>query len=146
MDVVMAGLADHEGFASSSSHDLHPAGLVRLAGTDEVGECADVMNLNGSRVVADLAPALAEPGDELASPRVGCPAGHAVGEDRVVLSPQWDAAEPCDQGWLGLAAVHTGLEAPAWPVRCAGGGPVSSGHLGHRRVVLPGQRFEQRAH
>ena len=33
---VVAGFADHEGFASSPGHDLHPFGLVWLSGLVEL--------------------------------------------------------------------------------------------------------------
>jgi len=38
--------------------------------------------------------------------RVRC----TVGEDRIFLPFEWNAAEPCDQGFIGLAAVDPGVQ------------------------------------
>jgi hypothetical protein len=57
------------------------------------------------------------------------------------LAPQWNPTEPCDQ-WFATFAFDADLETSARPGRCGDGGLVAVRHLGHRRVVLAGQRLE----
>jgi hypothetical protein len=80
-----------------------------------------------------------EPGDQLLS--ADGDRGDAVGEDRVLPSPQRDATELCYQ-WFATFAFNDCLEASARPVRGLDGDPVPVSHLRHRRVVLAGQRLE----
>ena len=92
----MTGCADHEGLAPSSGHDSHPFGLVWLSRPGEVGELADLMHLHPVRVAADLAPSRQESADQLSAMR-GRPAWLAIGQDRVLLPPERDTTEGCDQ-------------------------------------------------
>jgi len=65
MDGVVAGYADHEGFASPFRHEFGPHGLCR-SGSAEVGEFADVVNNNIARLLADLTfPASSRSGSSL---------------------------------------------------------------------------------
>src|SRR3954466_13316770 len=64
MDMVMAGGADHKGFASPGRHCLGPLGLER-SGYAEVGQLANVVDLHVVRLLAYLARIREESGDEL---------------------------------------------------------------------------------
>src|SRR3954451_24513403 len=64
MDMVMAGGADHKGFASPVRHCLGPLGLER-SGYAEVGQLANVVDLHVVRLLAYLARIREESGDEL---------------------------------------------------------------------------------
>jgi hypothetical protein len=64
VDEVVAAAADHEGLAAASVHGLRPVGL-RLSGPVEIGERADVVDLNAVRSLAELASALLESFDQL---------------------------------------------------------------------------------
>src|SRR5206468_11136931 len=128
VDVVMAGGADDEGFASSSGHDCCPRGLGR-AEWSEIGEGADVMDVHGSGLLAELALSRKESGDDFLA-GMGDSARAAVVDDRGLLPFQGDAAEPCDQ-WFSACSLRDGLEACAWPGRSHDGGPVIGRDLGH---------------
>ena len=93
----MAGWADHQGLAPLACHQLRPRGL-RLSRLAEVGELADLVDVHLARVPADLAPVRQEPGDQLFTAD-NARDQETVGDDRVLLPSQRDAAEPCDQ-WL----------------------------------------------
>ena len=75
----MTGSADHEGLAAPVGHQLRPLGLwpPRLV---KVCEFADVVHLYVAGVLADLAPAAQQAGDQLSAADVR--GGIAVGEDR----------------------------------------------------------------
>ncbi len=60
---------------------------------------------------AQLAPPGHEPGDQLFAAD-GDRRRDAVGNDRVLLAPQWNATEPCYQ-WFAAFTLDAGLEAPA---------------------------------
>ena len=79
----MAGGADHKGLASPFDHDAVPRGLG-WSGSCKVGELADVMNDHLAGLLAELAPAPQEPGDQLGA-RVGDPFREAVVDDRRLL-------------------------------------------------------------
>src|SRR6476660_7579415 len=141
VDGVVAGLADVKGLAPPPRHQFRPRGpwLSRLA---EVGELADLVHMHLAAVPADLAPVRQEPGDQLLMADDARDKG-AIGDDRILLPPERNAAEPCDQ-WLPAAAFDLGLQALAWPVRCVDDGLVLAGHLRHRRAVLVRQGLQQR--
>ena len=106
MNVLVAAAADHEGLASSHGHEVHPGGFVRPAGLVEIGEFADVVNLQVPRVLADLAASGDEPMDQL----VASGAGHdrpLVGEDGCVCPPERDPAEAGDQ-WFPASIAFDG--------------------------------------
>ncbi len=135
----MAAGADHEGLAPTFGHELIPGGL-RPPRVFEIGEFADVVDIHRAGLLAQLTPSRLKPGDQLFAAD-GDRARGAIGQDRVLRAPQGDTTEPCDQ-WLTTFAFDACLKAPAWPVRCCDGGLVAVRHLGHRRVVLAGQRLE----
>lgn len=60
----MAGATHDEALASSSCHQLRPAGLW-LSQSVEIGESADVVHRNAVRFLADFASVRQEPGDQL---------------------------------------------------------------------------------
>ena len=63
MDVVVAGVAGHDGFAASVKHDARPVGRLP-SGMCEVGEGTDVMHLHVALVSTDLAGVRQESRDE----------------------------------------------------------------------------------
>ena len=69
MDVVMAVLADYKGLAPPFRHDRRPCRHIRRARPVEdfveVRELSDMVHLNVSRALADLASVRKEPGNEL---------------------------------------------------------------------------------
>ena len=135
----MAGGADDEGLASFPGHQLCPRGL-RLAWPCEVGEFSDLVGFHPGWLLAPLALPRQEPGDQFLA--AGCGrALRAVGDDRFLLPPQRDAAEPCGQ-WFPAWPFNVSLEAPARPVRGGGDGLVLAGHLGHRGAVPVRERLE----
>src|SRR5947207_3433818 len=142
VDLVMTGLAEHEGLAPLCCHEPGP-GWLAVAGTCEVGEPGDVVHLHRAAVLAQLARAPQEPGDDLLA-GVDLPAGSAVGEDRGFAPFEGDASEPCDQGFLVPVADADGLEAGARPVRGLDDGLVAGRRLGHARAVLGRERLQQR--
>jgi hypothetical protein len=87
-------------------HDLHPVRL-RVCEPVEVGERADVVNLNVVRSLAELASALERSGDQLLV-RIDGSGVLAVGEDHAFLPFEWNAAEPCDQ-WCPARALDADL-------------------------------------
>jgi len=94
MDVVVAALADHKGFAAPFRHDRCPRRLFRLAELIEVRELSDVMNLNVLRSLADLAPAREESGDQFLG--ADCSTWLAVVKDCLLLPPKWYSTVLCD--------------------------------------------------
>jgi hypothetical protein len=54
VDVVMAGAADHEGLAAAFRHEFCPLRSGSVCGVVEIGQFADVMDLDGVRLLADL--------------------------------------------------------------------------------------------
>src|SRR5450432_2000192 len=96
MDAGVAGFADHEGLASPPCHDLHPLGWVGLSGLVEVSEFADLVHAHLVRLSAELASSRQEPVDQLFAAG-GCQDWFAVGQDRVLLPPERDTTERCDQ-------------------------------------------------
>jgi hypothetical protein len=64
MDLVVAGRANHEGFASLGCHEPGPRWLA-VAGVCEVDQPGDVLHLHLAAVLAQLAPVPLEPGDDL---------------------------------------------------------------------------------
>ena len=126
----MARRADHEGLSAPPGHELRPLRLWS-SWACRIGELSDLMNADRGPLLAELAAARAEPGDQLLAVAAGrardCV---AVGEDRFLL-PQRNAAEPCRQR-LPAVTFDSCLKAPSRPVRCGGGGLVLAGHRRHR--------------
>ena len=84
MDVLVAGTADHQGLASPFGHELYPSGFLPLARPVEVGELADVMDLQLLGCSAQLAAPGHEPVDQLVS-LGGGQNGSAVCQQRRLL-------------------------------------------------------------
>jgi hypothetical protein len=97
VDGLVAGGAGHEGLPAHGGHELGPRGLWPSR-PGEVGEFADLVDFHPGTLVAPLAPPGAEPDDQL--PAAGGRGGLAVGEDRLSLPFERDAAEPGDQWFL----------------------------------------------
>ena len=83
MDGVVAGGADHQGFAAPFHHELCPCGLCR-SGVAEVGKLSDVVNRDLVLLLADLASAPEQPFGQLFA-GVDDPFRGAVDEDRLRL-------------------------------------------------------------
>jgi hypothetical protein len=82
VDRCVAGGADDEGFPTSFGHELIPYGL-RLPWSLQVGELTDLVDIHRGGLLAQLAPAGLEPGDQLFAAD-GDRGRDAVGEDRVL--------------------------------------------------------------
>src|SRR5947209_20212379 len=91
----MAGLADHKGLASPPRHEAHPGRGVRQPHWVELGELADVVDLDVLGPFAELTPAGQEPINEfLAADGWGC---RTIGGDRGGLPSERDGTEPYGQ-------------------------------------------------
>ena len=90
----MAGNAHDEGLAPHACHQAGPFGLGRSRFA-EVGQLAGLVCLHRGALLAPLAPAFEEPGDQFLA--AGGRGWQAVVEDRFLLPFERDAAEPCDQ-------------------------------------------------
>src|SRR6266568_9372941 len=108
----MAGGADDERLAPHACHQAGPSGL-RRSRRAEVGQLADLVRLHRAVLLAPLAPAAQEPGDQFLAAGGG-QGWQAVIEDRPFLPFERDAAEPCHQ-WFPARPLGAGLEAHAGP-------------------------------
>jgi hypothetical protein len=99
VDVVVAVLADHKGFAAPLCHDRCPPRLFRLAELVEVRELSDVMDLDILRSLAELASAREESGDQFLG--ADCSGWVTVVKDRFLLPPEGYATVLCDQWSAG---------------------------------------------
>src|SRR5712691_2689761 len=138
VDGLMAADADDERLPAHFGHEFGPRGL-RTSRPGEVSELADLVNFHGRVLLAPLAPARAEPGDQLLAD--GCRDCRAVIKDRLLLPFQRDAAEPGDQ-WFPAWPLGDGLEAVPLAVRGVRLGLVLAGHVGHPGAVLGGECFK----
>ena len=131
----MAGLADYEGLSPFPGHEGGPRGLV-WSWFAEPGELGDLVDCHRAVLPAQLAPAGAEPMDQLL---VGCEHQdrNGIGNDRVLVSRERYPAEPCYQVLLAVA-MDRGLKARARPVRRLDLGLVPGRDLGHRGLVPGG--------
>src|SRR5438132_860044 len=104
----MTRSADEERLAP---HACHQAGPLRLRRSRraEVGQLADLVRLHRAALLAPLAPAAQEPGDQLLAAGGGRDR-QAVIKDRLLVPFERDAAEPRHQ-WLPARPLGTGLEA-----------------------------------
>jgi hypothetical protein len=93
VDVLVACRADDEGLAPHSCHERGPRGLGR-PGPAEVAERGDLVNGHRGAVLAQLAPPLAEPVDQLLAGIAG-PGRGGVIDDRAPVLPEGDPAEAC---------------------------------------------------
>jgi hypothetical protein len=113
MDDVVADVADHEGLASLSRHELRPwrLWLPRFA---EVGELADVVDFHLAGVLAHLASSRLEPLDQLGAADDDARGWLAVGEDRLVGGNVDDRLGEGVRGFLRKVVPDTALD-PAMP-------------------------------
>ena len=84
MDVLVAAFADHEGLALVLGHQAYPFRLLGPPRLVEVGEFADVVDLQPGPRFAHLAPFGQEPMNRLVALRGGqrrLPVGNATGKD-----------------------------------------------------------------
>jgi hypothetical protein len=109
VDVFAAAAADHEGLAPSHGHEVHPGGFLCAAGLVEIGELADVVNLQVHRLPADLAASSDEPVDQLVAPGTGHDRS-LIDEDGCVCSPERDPAEADDQWFAASFTLNGDLE------------------------------------
>src|SRR5437016_12360381 len=109
MDVVMADGASDKRFAPSFRHDLYPCGFLVAPCLVQVGELADVVDLQSCGGAAQLAASSDEPSDQLVAAG-GEQVGRTIHEHRLLPPFQRDTTEPRDQ-WLPAAATfHSGLK------------------------------------
>ena len=128
----MAGGADHEGLAPLGGHELRPSGL-RPSWLAEVGEFADLVDFHVGPRVRSTRTAGQEPGDQFLA--ADGPGGKAVGDDRLLLPFQRNAAEP----WRPVAScpavrcvASKQIARPVrrgrwWPCACGPSSSPSSG-------------------
>src|SRR5215472_6926795 len=135
VDVVVARRADDEGLAPHFRHECGPRGLAR-PGPAELAERGDLMDSHRGAELAQLAPPLEEPVDQLLA-RVAVPGRGGVTDDRAPVLFEGDPAEPCYQICLALA-VPPGFEAGPGAVAGDNLRLVAGGHLGHGGLVLGG--------
>ena len=95
VDVLVACRADDKGLAPHSCHERGPRGLAR-PGPAEVAERGDLVNGHRGAVLAQLAPPLAEPVDQLLA-GIADPGRGGVMDDRSPVLPEGDPAESCYQ-------------------------------------------------
>ena len=108
VDVLVAGAADDQGLPSSFRHEVHPGGLLRTAGPVEIGEFADVVNLEVLPRGADLTAFGEEPVDQLVALRAGQDRPLVEGHGRA-LSSEREPAEAGDQWPSSPIAFHADL-------------------------------------
>jgi hypothetical protein len=96
VDVFVAAAAGYQGLAPSHGHEVHPGGFLPSAGLAEIGELANVVDLEARHGLADFAAPGEEPVDQLVAPGTGHDRP-LVGEDGRADSLERDAAEAGDQ-------------------------------------------------
>src|SRR5579859_251783 len=139
VDVVMACRADDQGLAPHLCHEGCPRGLA-WPGSAELVECGDLVDGHRGAVLAQLAPPLAEPGDQLLAGVAG-PGRGGVVDDRAPALPEGDPAEPCYQVLLACS-LQPGLEAGPGAVAGDSFRLVAGGCLGHGGLVLGGEGLQ----
>lgn len=143
MDVLVACFADHEGFASTFSHQVYPRGPFRPSWLVEISEFADVVDLQSDPPFAELALSGEEPVDQL----VASNGGHdrlEIGDDGSALSLERYPAEAGDQRLPASVSLHGDLKAGPGSVGGVDAGLVLTGHLPDGGLVLRGQGLEHR--
>ena len=124
VDVLVACFADHEGLAFAHRHQMHPRWPFWPTWLVEIGEFADVVDLQPCPSLAQFTPSGEEPMDQL----VASDGGHdrfQIGYDGGALAGEWYPTEAGDQRFLPLLAVHGDLET----------GPGSVGGIDARLVL-----------
>jgi hypothetical protein len=104
VDGLVAGLANDEGLAPFPGHEGRPRGLA-WSRCSEPGEFGDLVDSHRGALLAQLAPAGAEPVDQLLA-GCGCQDRNGIDDEPVLVSPQWYPAEPCYQVLLAVAGIR----------------------------------------
>jgi hypothetical protein len=102
VDVLVALFADHEGLAFAFSHQMHPRWPFWPTWLVEIGEFADVVDLQPCPSLAQFTPSGYEPTDQL----VAFNGGHdrfQIGQDGGALAGEWYPTEAGDQ-WLAVSS------------------------------------------
>lgn len=139
----MAVFADHEGLAFTHGHQTYPLRPFRPSRFVEIGEFADVVDLQSVPSLAHLTLPCQEPVNQL----VALDSGHdglAVGDDGFALSLERDPAEAGDQWFLPLPTLPRDLEARPPAIRSIDSRFVLASHLRDGRLALAGQGLEHR--
>ena len=118
MDVLMAPVTYDQGLATARSHPLDPEGSLSATRPVQIGETADVVDLERSFLGATVLAFLREEALDDLTANAAVDRWRAVAQDRILLPCQRDAAEhgqewllalapfPCDdQGRLGASSV-----------------------------------------
>ena len=100
MDILMAPVAYDQALAAARSHPLDPEGSLSAPRPVQIGETADVVDLERSCLGATVLAFLREEAlDDLAA-NAAVDRRRAVAQDRVFLSCQRNAAEMTGSGFL----------------------------------------------
>ena len=135
MDIMVTGLANDQGFASSFEHHVRPARPF-FPHLFEICEFASLMH---DTVVISAFTQLASARDE--SPYhllllITVQSRNFLNEDRFFAVPQRDSTELRDQRFLSIRTFQTSLEAFSWAVWGLGDGPVPLDHLRDGAVIF----------
>jgi hypothetical protein len=120
----MAFFADHEGLAFAFRHQVHPRWPLWPTWLVEIGEFADVVDLQPYPSLAQFTPPGEEPMDQL----VAFDGGHdrfQIGHDSGAFAGEWYLTEAGDQRFPSLIALHGDLET----------GPGTAGSIDARLVL-----------
>jgi hypothetical protein len=133
----VALFADHEGLAFAFSHQMYPRWPFWSTWLVEIGEFADVVDLQSYPCLAQFTPSGDEPTDQL----VAFDGGHnrfQIGQDGGALAGEWYPTEAGDQRFLPLLAVHGDLEAGPGSVGSIDARLIPTSHLRDGGLVFPG--------
>ena len=137
VDGLVALFADHEGLAFALCHQVHPRWPFWSTWLVEIGEFADVVDLQSYSCLAQFTLSGYEPTDQL----VAFGGGHdrfQIGHDSGTLASEWYPTEASDQWFLPLLAVHGDLETGPGPVGGIDARLVLASHLRDGGLVFPG--------
>jgi hypothetical protein len=110
VDVLVAAFADHKGLSLTHSHQAYPRRPFRPSWLVEIGEFADVVDLQPFWSLAHLA----LPGEETLDQLISSGRSHdriSVRSDGGTLTLERDSAEAGDQWLPSFIALHRDLEA-----------------------------------
>src|SRR5262245_849583 len=138
MNVLMALLANYQGFATACCHSLRPGRLLFLTRLIQISEFADVMNFAVILRSAEFALVSQQSLHNLA-PQAVIDFRRAVIDYGVFLSPQFDASKPRDQRFLLLAALPYCLQHFEPSVRSRNCCLILSDHLSSAGSMFIGQ-------
>ena len=142
----MAVLADYKGLASPFRHDRRPCRHTRrvrpVEEFFEVRELSDMVHLNVSRALADLASVRKESGDQfLGTDRS---TWLMVPQDGLLLRAEWYSSVPGNQWFPPTSAFDPRFEARAQPVWGVDFGLVFRRRLAYGRAVLAAEGLQHR--